>query len=65
MSFIEMTSRYNKTDDNTCDGGASNYKKTRWWTQRLLNSLIFDLEFRICRTIKRDANLGGLRKIEC
>jgi hypothetical protein len=29
MSFIEMTSRYNKNDDNTCDGGASNYKKTR------------------------------------
>ena len=25
----------------------------------------FDLEFRICRTIKRDANLAGLRKIEC
>jgi hypothetical protein len=26
--------------------------------------LIFDLEFRLCRTIKRDANLVGLRKIE-
>jgi hypothetical protein len=64
MSFIEMISRYNKNDDNTCDGGASNYKKTRWWTQRLFNSLIFDLEFRICHTIKRDTNLGGLRKIE-
>jgi len=25
----------------------------------------FDLEFRICCTIKRDANLVGLRKIEC
>jgi hypothetical protein len=29
MSFIEMTSRYNNIDDNTCDGGDSNYKKTR------------------------------------
>jgi hypothetical protein len=27
--------------------------------------LLFDLEFRLCRTIKRDANLVGLRKIEC
>ena len=25
----------------------------------------FDIEFRICCTIKRDANLVGLRKIEC
>ena len=25
----------------------------------------FDFEFRIRRTIKRDANLVGLRKIEC
>ena len=25
----------------------------------------FDLEFKICRTIKRDANLVGPRKIEC
>ena len=25
----------------------------------------FDFEFRIHRTIKRDANLFGLRKIEC
>ena len=26
---------------------------------------VFVFEFRICRTIKRDANLVGLRKIEC
>jgi hypothetical protein len=41
------------------------YKTMRYWTQRLLNSLLFDLEFRLCRTIKRDANLVRLRKIEC
>jgi hypothetical protein len=40
------------------------YKMTRWWTQKCLNSLMFDLEFRLCRIIKGDANLGGLRKIE-
>jgi hypothetical protein len=34
-------------------------------TQMHLNCLIFDLESRLCHTIKRDANLVGLRKIEC
>jgi len=38
----------------------------RHWRLKWLNWLYtFDLEFRICRTIKRDANLVGLRKIEC
>ena len=31
----------------------------------LSNGFIFVFEFRIHRTIKRDANLVGLRKIEC
>ena len=31
----------------------------------LSNGFIFVFEFRIRRTIKRDANLVGLRKIEC
>jgi hypothetical protein len=37
----------------------------RHWGLKWLKWLYsFDLEFRICRTIKRDANLVGLRKIE-
>ena len=31
----------------------------------LSKGFIFSFEFRIRRTIKRDANLVGLRKIEC
>ena len=31
----------------------------------LSKAFIFAFEFRIRRTIKRDANLVGLRKIEC
>ena len=31
----------------------------------LSKGFIFVFKFRICRTIKRDANLVGLRKIEC
>jgi hypothetical protein len=38
----------------------------RHWRLKWLKWLYsFDLEFRICRTIKMDANLSGLRKIEC
>jgi hypothetical protein len=34
-------------------------------TQVVKMVIFFDLEFRIRRTIKRDANLVGLTKIEC
>ena len=34
-------------------------------TQMLSKGFVFVFEFRIRRTIKRDANLVGLRKIEC
>ena len=40
----------------SCKGG---------WTQNALQRFYFVFEFRNRRTIKRDANLVGLRKIEC
>jgi hypothetical protein len=36
MGFIKLTSRLNKKEDKTCDGGALNYEGTQQSTQRHL-----------------------------